>query len=107
MARLIPITIEINYNYLDVSCVVCTVEAIKSLNEYPRKNAATLMDANTTPTHPNRSVRFTLRDKYFQPCKLVQLQNVSKLVQDRWYTFCLESPPPLMGGALGVDRFER
>ena len=43
--------------YRDVSCVVCTVEETKSLREYPRKNAATAIDPNTTATHPTRKAQ--------------------------------------------------
>ena len=64
--------------YLDVSCVVCTVEVKKSLHEYPRKKLATPIEASTTATQPTLKVISDV-DKYFQPCKLVQLQNLSKL----------------------------
>ena len=64
--------------YLDVSWVVCTVEVKKSLHEYPRKKLATPIEANTTATQPSLNVISDV-PKYFQPCKLVQLQNLSKL----------------------------
>ena len=86
---------------------------MKSLKEYPRKNAATLMEARTTPTQPIRSVLLILHDKYFQPWRLVQLQNVSKLVQDRDFadddaaTLCRDWLLIKEGGAHGVDREER
>lgn len=65
------------------------------------------MEASTTPTQPKRRVLLTLRDKYFQPCKLVQLQNVSKLVQERWYTLGLLGSPLSSGGwAEGVEKEE-
>jgi hypothetical protein len=46
--------------YLDVSCVVWTVEVKKSLNEYPRKKSATPIEARTTPIHKIRRVWFTV-----------------------------------------------
>ena len=63
--------------HLDVSCVVWTVEDKKSLQEYPRKNPATPIEANTTVTHPTFKGIWLL-DKYFHPCKLVHLQNWEK-----------------------------
>ena len=64
--------------HLEVSCVVCTVEVKKSLHEYPRKKLATPIEARTTTTQPTLNVISEV-DKYFQPCRLVQLQNRSKL----------------------------
>ena len=64
-----------------MSCVVCTVDVKKSCDEYPRKKLATPMEAKTTVIQPTLSVISEV-DKYFQPCRLVQLQNLSKLDWD-------------------------
>ena len=69
--------------YLDFPWVVSVVEEQKSFKEYPRKNAATAMDPNTTATHPTRRSQVwdvVASPKYFQPCKLVRLQNSSKVI---------------------------
>ena len=73
------IFIQLKFAYLEVSWVVWTVEVKKSLHEYAKKQAATPIDAKTTATHPTLKGKFTLVAKYLQPCKLVQLQNRSKL----------------------------
>ena len=69
--------------YLDFPWVVSVVEEQKSFKEYPRKKAATAMDPNTTATHPTRRSQVwdvVASPKYFQPCKLVRLQNSSKVI---------------------------
>ena len=69
--------------YLDFPWVVSVVEEQKSFKEYPRKNAATAIDPNTTATHPtlrSQVWEVVASPKYFQPCKLVRLQNSSKVI---------------------------
>ena len=69
--------------YRDFPWVVSVVEEQKSFREYPRKNAATAMDPNTTATHPTRRSQVwevVASPKYFHPWRLVRLQNSSNVI---------------------------